>query len=156
MNIGKMFYVTGMLLVIIVTTAINCSAEKYRSAAEIYKFGLRMEADGEKERAIKAYRVVADKYPSSKESTMALQRIIAINGGTAAEERAASSRRSSERAAEQAQQASRNQQRKNCESGYSQCMAMCAGMRNKSVEFLETTPRERCESECRSARSSCY
>jgi hypothetical protein len=155
MNFAKSICVTGMLLVIMAATAMNCSAEKYRSAAEIYKFGLRMEADGAKERAVKAYRVVADQYPNSKESTMALQRIISINGGNEAEERAASSRRSTERAAEQAQQASKNQQRKNCESSYSQCMAMCAGMSNDRPSWYEDPPRQACIYKCEASRREC-
>lgn len=57
--------------------------------------------------------------------------------------------------AERQQEQARDQQRRNCAAGFSQCMAMCAGMRSKEQSFLEVTPKEKCEKECNYGRRAC-
>lgn len=81
MNFAKSICVTGMLLVIMAVTAMNCLAGQYKPPSEILKLGRSLETEGEKTRALKAYQKVFDLYPNSSEADVALQRILVLKGG---------------------------------------------------------------------------
>lgn len=125
MTVFKSISVMGICLVFVAITALSSMAQEYKSPAIILNFGLKMEAEGDNGRATRAYQVVSEQYPDSKEATTALQRILAMKSEKTADERAKSARQDAEQARNEAARAAESRQKSEFCSGLRMCRASC-------------------------------
>lgn len=146
MNITKELRVMAMFLLIIAASAMNCAAEGFKSAEQIMEYAAKLDNQGEKERAIKIYQVIVDKYPDTKQAKMAKSRMGVLQARIVEEKESAERSRQAEESRRASERSSANEGHNNmCHSLLETCQAGCVSSSDQS----------RCNSHCWSAYQDC-